>query len=267
MRRHTRPLAPLLLAALAVPLGIAFTVTPAYAQGMPGGGGMEGGGPGGEGGGGPGAGGPGGGGKPRPPITVKRKTFDKVIAGMFRKADADRDGRVGMAELHAVLDARREAAILARFKSVDGNGDGAVSLAEFSAWQTSLGSVAAHDDAAGGDLSTLVHDAIEPDGRDAGDKDLGFLLADLIEPLTGTALALADSDHDGQVTLDEFTAYEGKRFAAADKNGDGELSMGELRPRDEKRSGRGPGGPGTPGGPTGPGGMAGPPPCPPGQTC
>lgn len=263
MRRYTSPLAPLLLAGLALPLGIILTASPSHAQGMPGGGGMDGGGPGGEGG----AGGPGGGGKPRAPVTVKRKAYDKVVAGMFRKADADRNGRVGLAELHDVLDARREAAILARFKTVDGDGDGTISLAEFSGWQKSMGSAAAHDDAAGGDLSTLIHDAIEPDARDAGDKDVGFMLADLIEPLTGTALALADSDHDGQVTLDELTAYEGKRFEAADKNGDGELSMDELRPRDDKRGGRGTGGPGTSGGPTGPGGMAGPPPCPPGQTC
>jgi hypothetical protein len=223
----------------------------AFAQGMPGGsdggmgGGMGGGMDGGMGGGGDG---PGGGearpARPSPPKPVKRKQFDKLVAGMFREADANKDGTVTVAELHGVVDARREATIRARFAAVDTSRDGTVSAAEFMAWQKQMGSVASSDTQASGDRNGPIADAIlpHPDGED------DYAIAAMIEPLSGTVIARANTNYDAGVSLDELLAYEGKHFDEADQDHDGELSMRELRPAGGP-GGRGPGGPGGPGRP------------------
>lgn len=231
------------------------------AQSMPGG--MGGGGMGGSGmGGGGGPGGPGGpgggqgGGKPRAPKPVKRHTYDKIVATMFEAGDADRNGIVTLDELRAVIAARREAVILERFAALDGDGDKMISQAEFVAWQTSMGSAASDERAAMGARGAIIADALAPEVKD----DNAFALLDLIEPLSGTVIAAANTNYDAGLSLEELLAYEGKRFEAADKNGDGALSMDELRPRDGE--GRGPGRAGGSGG-----GAGAPPPCPPGQTC
>lgn len=248
---------------LLVAASLSLVAAPAaFAQDMPGGmdGGM-GGGMGGMGGGGPGGDGPGeGGGKPaapRPPKPVKRKQFDKIVTAMFREADADRNGTVTIAELHTVVEARREATIRARFAAVDSNRDGSVSAAEFMAWQKQMGSVASSDTQASGDRDGPIADAIMP----AAEGEDDYLLVAMIEPLNGTTIARANTNYDAGVSLEELLAYEGKHFDEADKDHDGELSMQELRPAGGP--GWGPGGRG----PGGPGGAGGPPPCPPGQSC
>lgn len=235
------------------------------AQGMPGGMGGDGdmgggmGGPGGQGGpgGGPGGGGPGGGGAPRAPKPVKRKQFDKLVTGMFEVADTNHDGIVTIDEVHAVIEARREAAIRQRFEAVDTNHDGTISQPEFTAWQKQMGSVASTEGGGFGARDQQVADVILPEtGKDRGD----VMLANLIDPLSGTVVAKANTNYDAGVSLAELLAYEGKRFDDADKNHDGELSMDELRPRD--REGRG-GGPGS-FGPPPEGGRSS---CPQGETC
>ena len=90
----------------------------------------------------------------------------------------------------------------------------------------------------------------------------------------------ADTDHDGQLTREELTAYLSARFAALDTDGDGTVSLTTLAQRDGSqrtsrvgadagsRRGPPPGGAGgpPPGGPGGgpggppPGGHRGPPP-------
>ncbi|HEX5514968.1 MAG TPA: hypothetical protein VFY81_11260 [Gammaproteobacteria bacterium] len=40
-----------------------------------------------------------------------------------------------------------------------------------------------------------------------------------------------DSDGDGKVSLEEFTAAQNKRFSAMDANGDGEISKAEIQQR------------------------------------
>jgi len=230
-----------------------------FAQGMGGMGGDTGGGMGGMGGGGgPGGGGEGGpdGGSdkpsaPRPPKPVKRKQFDKIVTAMFREGDANKDGIVTIAELHAVVDARREARIRERFAVVDANRDGTISQGEFMAWQKSMGSVASDDAGAVGDRNGPIADAIVATSDDPDD----FMLVKMIEPLNGTTIARANTNYDAGVSLEELLAYEGKHFDEADKDHDGELSMSELRPAGGPGRGPGRGGPG------------GPPPCPPGQNC
>ncbi|MCJ2178367.1 EF-hand domain-containing protein [Novosphingobium album (ex Hu et al. 2023)] len=230
------------------------------AQGMPGGMGDGGGMGGGMGGGrgGPG-GGPGGGKAPRAPKPVKRKDFDKLVTGMFRMADADHDGTVALDELHAVIDARREAVISARFEAVDTDRNGMLSRAEFVVWQKQMGSAASSEGGGFGARDGQIADAIKPEtGKDMED----LMLADMIEPLSGTVIARANTNYDAGVSLDELLAYEGKRFDAADKNQDGFLTMDELRPDDRSGKTHGPGGPGGFGPPQG-----GRPQCPPGDTC
>lgn len=231
------------------------------AQGMPGGMG-DGGGMGGGMGGGPGGGpgdGPGGGKAPRAPKPVKRKEFDKLVAGMFAEADANRDGTVSLDELHGVIEARREAAISARFAAVDADRNGTLSRAEFVAWQKQMGSAASSEGGGFGARDGQIADAIKPEtGKDMED----LMLADLVEPLSGTVIAKANTNYDAGVSLEELQAYEGKRFDEADKNKDGFLTIDELRPDDRSGKPRGPGGPGGFGPP--PGSRA---PCPPGETC
>jgi len=224
---------------------------PALAQGMGGmdggmgGGGMGGGGMGGDdmGGGGP----PGGGGSarpPQPPKPIKRARFDKIVTDMFRDADTNRDGTVTLDELHALVEARRAVIIKERFAAIDADRNGSISMAEFSAWQSKMGSAAASDDAATGDRSGPIVEAVMPDvGEDRA-------LARLIEPLSGTVIARANTNYDAGVSLEELLAYEGKLFDAADTDHDGYLSMEELRPKgkDGERM-RGPGSPGPMGGP------------------
>lgn len=249
--RAARPLASI-VAALAMALSL-----PALAQGMPGGmdGGMGGGGMGDMGGGG---GPPGGGGGrmrgPQPPKPIKRERFDRIVTAMFRTADTNRDGTVTLDELHALVETRRAAIIRDRFVAVDTDRNGAISLAEFTAWQVRMGSAAASDDTATGDRSGPIAEAVMPE---VGDEREDRLLAALIEPLSGTVIARANTNYDAGVSLEELLAYEGKLFDAADTDHDGYLSMEELRPRGkdgERMRGRG-----IPGEPMG-GPMGGPPP-------
>lgn len=244
--RPARTITPL-LAALLMTLS-----PPALAQGMGGmdggmGGGGMGGGMGGDMGGGDmdGGGPPGGGARaPQPPKPIKRARFDKIVTDMFRAADTNRDGTVTLDELHAMVEARRAVIIKDRFTAIDTDRNGAISMAEFSAWQGKMGSAAASDDAATGDRGGPIAEAVMPE---VGDERA---LAQLIEPLSGTVIARANTNYDAGVSLEELLAYEGKLFDAADTDHDGYLSMEELRPKgkDGERM-RGPGGPGPMGGP------------------
>lgn len=192
------------------------------------GGGMGGGGMGGPPGGGEG-GPPGGGGGRRPPRAdppVERKQLDGPVKAMFALADGNRDGIVTLAELDAVVVARRQAAIRARFAKIDADHNGTLSDAEFMAWQMAMGSAAASDRQAGADPSGPVAETIMPELRNRPqDRALGAVLA----PLSALVLVEANTNYDGGISLDELLAYERKRFDKADRDGDGLLSEQELR--------------------------------------
>lgn len=225
-------------------LGLAALLfaTDAMAQGgAPGGGGS---GPPGGGGGPGGPGGPGGGGgASRPMQPVMRKQIDGPVERMFRAADGNRDGTVTLAELEAVVTARRDAIIRARFEKIDANRDGQVNLDEFMAWQRQMGSRAASEDQAVAGRNGPVSEAIEPDlGNKPGDR----VLAMVIEPLSALTIVNANTNYDAGITLDELLAYERRRFDAADTDHDGALTMDEIREM-ARKSGRAPAGPGGPG--------------------
>jgi hypothetical protein len=162
-------------------------------------------------------------GGPRGPQPIERKKFDEAVAKLFKSADSNGDGTITLAELNAVIDARKQAVIGARFAQVDTDRDKSISFDEFSQWQRSLGSAVLSDSAATGQL--IVPEDIRYDpGR--GDNDQ--LLAQLIEPLNATMLVAANTDYDAGVTLAELTAYEGKRWDGADANHDGWLTADEI---------------------------------------
>ncbi|MEE4453485.1 EF-hand domain-containing protein [Novosphingobium resinovorum] len=245
-----------ILAPVLIALATSAFAPHALAQGMGGmggdmgGGGMGGdmGGGGGDMGGGPPSGGDGAPRAPRQPKPIKRERFDQVVTAMFREADTDRNGTVTLDELHAIVEARRAEIIRTRFARVDADHNGSISVAEFTAWQRDMGSAASQEGAAIGDRDGPIAEAIMPDaGKDPEDR----MLAALIEPLTGTVIAKANTNYDAGVSLEELLAYEGKLFEAADADHDGYLTMEELRPKgkDGGRMRGGPGGPGPMGGP------------------
>lgn len=235
--------------------GMALLVlsTPALAQmggGMGGGmGGMGGGGMGGMGGHRGGMGGEGEGGPPmgggRPRMTemkpLKREKLDKPVQSMFEAADSNRDGIVTLDELKAVLVARRDAIIRARFDKIDTNHDKLIQPAEFIAWQSGLGSVAASDEEAMGDHGGPVPESIAPVVEDNAE---GRILKRLIDPLSATVVVNANSNYDKGMSLDELLTYERKRFDDADTDKDGELSADEMHALMPRGRGgmRGPGG-------------------------
>lgn len=165
-------------------------------------------------------------GRREPGEAIRRDKFDEAVEKMFASADTDRSGTVALAELRAVIEARRDAAIRARFASVDANRDQSVSFAEFNQWQRGLGSAALSDQAAAAASQAAVSDDIAaapmsgPGGR---------VLARLVAPLNATMLLTADADHDGTASLPEIAAFEGRRFETADANKDGWVVEEELR--------------------------------------
>jgi len=160
---------------------------------------------------------------PRPPQPIERKKFDEAVAKLFKLGDSNGDGTITLAELNAVIDARKQTVIGARFAQIDTNRDKSISFDEFSQWQRSLGSAVLSDSAATGQL--IVPEDIR---YEAGRSDNDQLLAQLIEPLNATMLVAANTDYDAGVTLAELTAYESKRWDGADANHDGWLTPDEI---------------------------------------
>lgn len=197
-----------------------------------------------------GMGGPGGGGdapesapaesKPRQPRSlqpVKRSQFDKIVKGMFDEADTNNDGIVTLAELRALIESRRTAIIAARFARIDTDRNGSISKDEFMAWQRQMGSYAAQEAGSTGDRNGPVPEVIMPDRGKNGDDEM---IAGMIEPLSSSVIAKANTNYDAGMSLAELLAYEGKIFDAADTDRDGYLTVQEMRPKG------GPGGPTMP---------------------
>lgn len=162
---------------------------------------------------------------PKPPEPLSRKKFDDGIAKLFKMADTNGDGTITLAELNAVIDARKQVVIGARFAQIDSNHDKSISFDEFSQWQRSLGSAVLSDSAAtGNDLAIVPEDIRLDPGRTVIDE----LLSRMIAPLNATMLVAANTDYDAGVTLAELNAYESKRWDAADTNHDGWLTQDEI---------------------------------------
>ena len=155
------------------------------------------------------------------PISIE--VFDKAVATMFARADTNRDGMITLAELEAVLDARRQEAIRDRFRQIDTNHDGVVSVTEFTVWQQEMGSAAASQCATY--AGRIVPDSLGPELHNSDRDDA---LADVIEPLSALTITRANTHYRVGITLDDLLAYEHKRFNAVDTNHDGFLEQFEI---------------------------------------
>jgi len=167
-------------------------------------------------------------GEPRrgPGEALRRDRFDEAVGKMFAATDTDRSGLLTLAELRALIEARRDAAIRSRFASIDADRNQAVSFAEFNQWQRGLGSVVLSDEGAAAASTTVVSEDIRP-APERG--PWGQVLARLVVPLNATMLVAANTDHDGGASLAEIAAYEGKRFEVADSNRDNWVTEDELQ--------------------------------------
>ncbi|MFD2579195.1 calcium-binding protein [Novosphingobium colocasiae] len=216
-----RKIAPAILSILLL------SAVPVHAQDMPGGG-MD---PGGDDGGGDG---PVAAHAPAPPRPIKRERFDKMVTAMFESGDTNHDGSVTLPEFNALIDARRFAAIDARFAKADTNRDGMLSRDEFVAWQRQMGSAASDETTARSAGGAVIAETIAPPlGKDMDD----LLLSRLIDPLSATVIAQANTNYDAGLSLQELLAYEGARFDAADRNHDGYLDFSGAAPVTQRRPG------------------------------
>ena len=156
---------------------------------------------------------------------VSRARFDASAAKLFREGDTNRDGTITLAEFNTIIAARKDEVIAERFGQVDSNHDKSISSTEFAAWQHGLGSAALIEESS----SALTGMVAEQLGYPAGRSDAELDMAQMIAPITATALVEANIDYDSGVTLAEFTAWEGQRFEGADTNHDSWVEIDELR--------------------------------------
>ncbi|MFL6858484.1 MAG: EF-hand domain-containing protein [Allosphingosinicella sp.] len=130
--------------------------------------------------------------------------------GPFARLDANGDGKVTLEEFHA------HAAEM--FRHVDTDGDGRATLADFQAAHEKMRAEHGgmmHHGARGG------HDGGHDAGHDGGPPPPG-------RPHGPPPPEQMDADHDGIVTLAEFTAGLEAHFAAADSNHDGAVTREEM---------------------------------------
>ncbi|MBN8525932.1 MAG: EF-hand domain-containing protein [Planctomycetes bacterium] len=131
---------------------------------------------------------------------------------LFQKADADKDGKVTLAELTAALEGRMKAERASMFERMDANHDGNVSKEEF-----------------------LAFEPPAPPGEDGQKKRRAG-------PDPEEMFKRMDRNGDGAITQDELPRKQAKdHFEDADANGDGVLSKEEIqaaRAKMQERAGK-----------------------------
>jgi hypothetical protein len=144
--------------------------------------------------------------------TITRAQAQAKASAMFDRLDLNHDGKLDQAD--------RDLGIQQRFDCIDTNHDGQISREEFAAAQTrgpagpGRGHGAAGQSGAGGKCG--------PGGWGARGKGHG--------PMgQGGMMRMADANHDGVITKDEFVSAALKRFDAADTNHDGKLTPQERQ--------------------------------------
>ncbi|MGB7654181.1 MAG: EF-hand domain-containing protein [Novosphingobium sp.] len=129
--------------------------------------------------------------------TVTKAEFIAKHGEMFDKMDANRDGKLDAAD--------RTAHMGQMFDMADSDHNGSLSRAEFGAM---------HQRGPGGDMAPGK--GMGKGMGHGGDHGMGMKM-----------LGMADANHDGAVTRDEFLAGAGQHFDMMDANHDGSLTKAE----------------------------------------
>jgi Ca2+-binding EF-hand superfamily protein len=149
--------------------------------------------------------------------TVTKAEFIAKHGEMFDKLDGNHDGKLDSAD--------RAAHMGAMFDTADSDHNGSLSRTEFAAM---------HQRGPGGDAGP--GEAMGKGMRHGGDHGMGMKM-----------IAMADANHDGAVTRDEFLAGAGQHFDMMDANHDGSLTKAERAAARAKMGGKRHGGhPGQP---------------------
>ena len=151
--------------------------------------------------------------------TVTRATVTRAdalarAAQMFDRLDVNKDGKLDPAD--------REAMHAAMFDKIDTNKDGQLSRAEFLAMRPDMGGHAMGREGPkmDGDHMGAGHmGGGHMGGGHMGGHGMGGMML----------MRMADSNHDGAVSKDEFTAAAATRFDSADTNHDGSLTPAERQ--------------------------------------
>lgn len=146
---------------------------------------------------------------------------ETALLNHFDEMDANHDGALTKAEIHAFFDNLRAQAI-AKIKAADTDGDGLISQAEADAALPMIAALFPFlDTDQSGKLSAAELQAL---GTEEGRR--------AIREAVVARLRAADTNHDGKLDLNELTIAFPRlaaRFAQLDKNGDGFLTPEELR--------------------------------------
>jgi len=158
------------------------------------------------------------------PMAGKVLTRAEVQARLtrhFAKLDSNRDGFVTRAEADAMKaqrmekrSAKRSERRFARFARIDANHDGSVSQAEFAANQ------ARHQQRVA---------ARDQNGDGKPDRGIRRMHRGMGGGFGGRMFAMADTNHDARISMQEATAMALHHFDMADANHDGQVTRDERR--------------------------------------
>ncbi len=135
---------------------------------------------------------------------------------LFARLDANGDGKLDSAD--------REARRAAVFDRIDANKDGQISRTEFTAMRPGMGwhGMGGHGMGEGGNGPEMGGDHMgggHMDGHHMRGHGMGGMML----------MRMADSNHDGAVSKEEFAAAAATRFDSADTNHDGKLTPEERQ--------------------------------------
>ncbi|MEO1045502.1 MAG: EF-hand domain-containing protein [Pseudomonadota bacterium] len=173
---------------------------------------------------------------PNPPKPLALEKVEKLIERQHREADQDRNGYLTVEEVRGQINAMAEAIVRERFGRIDTDGNSAVSYAEFAAWQRSMGANALDDRAAASVSQAMVPNSLP---FKITDRKYPRALRLLVPPLNVTMLSQADSNYDGQISVEELKVVQTKRFRELDENSDGFLILTELPTNTSRNRGGG----------------------------